>query len=209
MGIHLSVFHELSDDFKVISSAFRLLFLLGISIIGLFLIFRWDAACEYPFSEAGPTEIIQTVLLLLSTVLLFVESYRYQDMRGALILAGGFIGCMLIREQDYFLDMLSHGCWKWPALTLAAGCLIYAGLTLRATISALARFIRWHYFPIFITGIVIVLAYSRLFGMGVLWKTLLPNGEWRIAKNAIEESSELLGYMLITASVLLLHFRKK
>ncbi len=43
----------------------------------------------------------------------------------------------------------------------------------------------------------------------MLWKTLLPDGDWRAAKNAMEESSELLGYALILTSALLLRFGKK
>ena len=208
--IHFSTWRkELLSDLETIVGALRLLFFFGLGIIVLFLIFWWDAHQSRPFVEAGPTEILQTILLLLSTILFFLEARRRSDMRHALILVGGLTGCMLIREQDYFLDMLSHGCWKWPALLLAFGCLSYAGRAFKDSISALAHFIRWRYFPLFLAGIVIVLAYSRLFGIGALWKTLLPDGEWRTAKHAIEESSELLGYSIILGSALLLRLEKK
>ena len=196
------------SDIKTIANALKLLFMLGATIAVLFLIFVWDSRCDAPFIEAGPTELIQTLLLFLCTLFLFLEASRCPDMRNALILTGGLTGCMLIREQDYFLDMISHGFWKWPALILACGCLTCAVVRLRDTISSLAVFIRWRHFPLFITGIVIVLAYSRLFGMSMLWTSLLPDGEWRVAKTAMEESSELLGYALMLASVLLLRFRK-
>lgn len=200
---------ELLSDLKTIAGAFRLLFCLGLGIIVLFFIFWWDARCSRPFTETGPTEIIQTILLALSTGIFFLEARRRPDMGNALILAGGFTGCMLIREQDYFLDMLSHGCWKWPALLLALACLIPACRRFRDTLSGLARLIRWRYFPLLLTGVVIVLAYSRLFGTGVLWKHLLPDEGWRTAKNAVEESSELLGYGLILGSALLLRLEKR
>ena len=200
---------DLLTDLRTIAGAFRLLFLLGLGIIVLFLVFYWDTMCEAPFIEAGPTELVQTLLLLISSALFFLEARRCPDMRGALVLTGGFIGCMLIREQDYYLDMLSHGCWKWPALALAFSCTVYACVTFRATVAALARFVQWRYFTVLLVGLVIVLAYSRLFGMGMLWKSLLPDGEWRTAKNAIEESSELLGYLFICFSALLFRFRKK
>ncbi|WP_295636251.1 hypothetical protein [uncultured Mailhella sp.] len=210
MNIRFSALQDaVLSDIKTITSALKLLFMLGATIAVLFLIFVWDSRCDNPFSEVGPTELIQTLLLSLCTLFLFREAVRCPDMRNALILAGGLTGCMLIREQDYFLDMISHGFWKWPALILAFGCLTCAAVRLRETISSLAVFIRWRHFPLFLTGIVIVLTYSRLFGMSVLWKTLLPGGEWRAAKNAIEESSELLGYALMLTSVLLLRFRKK
>lgn len=196
------------SDIKTITGALKLLFMLGAIIVVLFLIFVWDSRCDNPFSELGPTELIQTLLLSLCTLFLFLEAFRTPDMRNALILTGGFTGCMLIREQDYFLDMISHGFWTWPALMLACGCLVCAAVRLRETLSSLAVFIRWRHFPLFLAGVVIVLTYSRLFGISVLWKALLPGGEWRVAKNAIEESSELLGYALMLTSVLLLRFRK-
>ena len=210
MSIRLSAPKDaLLSDIKSIAGALKLLFLLSAAVITLFFIFWWDSLGSRPFSETGPTEIVQTVLLACCTLLLFLEARRTPEMGNALILAGGLTGCMLIREQDYFLDMLSHGCWKWPALVLAFGCLARAAARLRETMSAAACFVRWRYFPLFVSGMVIVLAYSRLFGMSTLWKALLPDGEWRTAKNAIEESSELLGYAFLLISVLLLRFGKK
>lgn len=210
MNIHFSLSQDaLLSDIKTITEALKLLFFLGVSVAALFLVFREDTLCSKPFSETGPTELVQTGLLFLCTLRLFMESRRRPDMRNALILAGGLTGCMLIREQDYFLDMLVHGFWKWPAICLAAVCLLCTAVRLRETISSLARFIRWRYFPMFLTGIVIVLAYSRLFGMSMLWKPLLPEDSWRTAKNAIEESSELLGYTLMLISACLLRFEKK
>ena len=151
---------DLLSDLRAIAGALRLLFLFGLGIILLFLIFYWDALCSRPFIEAGPTELVQTLFLVLSTALFFLEAHRRREMR-------------------------------W-----------------RATISALACCVRWRDFPVLLVGIVIVLAYSRLFGMGILWDVLIPEEGSRMAKNAMEESSELLGYMFILASALLLRFEK-
>lgn len=199
---------DLAADIKTVAGAFRMLFLLALGVVVLFLIFRWDASCEHPFVEEGPTEIFQSLLLLACTSLLFIEARRNESMRGAMLLAGGFFGCMLIREQDYYLDMISHGCWKWPAIALTLCCTAAAARTPRATLAGLAVFVRKRYFPMLLTGVVIVLVYSRLFGMGSLWNMLLPDVDGRAAKNAIEESSELLGYLLIFASTLLMRSGK-
>ena len=201
--------NDVAADLRNISGALRLLFLLGLGVVALFLVFWSDSVCDHPFTEQGPTEICQTVLLAVSTIFFFLEARRRPDMRGALILAGGFFGCMLIREQDYYFDMVAHGCWKWPAVMLALVCLYPAVSSLRNTIANLSAFVRWRYFPVLLTGVIIVLAYSRLFGMGMIWNTLLPDAEARKEKNAIEESSELLGYLLICFSALLLKKKKK
>jgi len=50
--------------------------------------------------------------------------------------------------------------------------------------------------------VVMLLFYSRLFGMGALWQGLLGEGYIRIFKNAVEETTELLGYTFILAASL-------
>ena len=90
----------LLSDLMIIAGALRQVFFLGLGVLALFFIFQWDAASANPFSEVGPTEFIQSLALGLSTALFFLEARRRPDMRGGLILVGGFIGCMLFREQD-------------------------------------------------------------------------------------------------------------
>lgn len=193
---------KLLSDWLAIARALRLFFLLALLISALFFIFWWDSRCASPFIEKGPTEFIQTGLLILCTAILFFRAYRSPENRRALVLIGGLTGCMLIREQDYFLDILSHGCWKWPALALAFCCIAYACTSLRRTLSGLAAFVQGKSFLLFLAGLAIVLFYSRLFGTTLLWKELIPCGEWRMAKTAMEESSELLGYSFMLLSLL-------
>lgn len=195
---------EIRSDLETVAHALKVLFGFGFGVVLLFFVFWWDARLDSPFAETGPTEIIQSLLLLASSALFFLEARRSPETRNALILAGGFLGCMLIREQDYYFDMIAHGCWKWPAFALAGVCLAQAARSPRQTLAALAKLIRWRYFPFLLSGVVIVLAYSRLFGMSALWNPLLPDGDWRPTKNAVEESSELLGYAFIFSSALLL-----
>ena len=46
-------------------------------------------------------------------------------------------------------------------------------------------------------GLLIVLVYSRLFGMGELWHTIMADHFNRTVKNVVEEGSELWGYALV------------
>src|SRR5690606_28976404 len=50
--------------------------------------------------------------------------------------------------------------------------------------------------------LVLLLVYSRLFGMTTLWHGLLAENYVRVFKNAAEECTELLGYSLIMAAAL-------
>lgn len=194
---------DVCSQLKAIGRAFVLLFGLAFGVITLFLVFLWELQSQPPFTEAGPLEFTQSFLLAASASLYFFEAYRRPDLRPALVLVAGFFTCMLIREQDYFLDFIQHGCWVYPALATAGLCLLYAGLNLRRTLAGLERFVRWKYFPYLLIGVVIVLAYSRLFGMRMVWEALLSDKFTYNAKTAMEESSELLGYLLILTSAVL------
>ena len=109
----------------------------------------------------------------------------------------------------YFLDFIRHGFWVYPALALAFGCIAYACTDLRRTLAGLERFVRWKYFPFLIIGLVIVLAYSRLFGSGYGWKLLLGDRFVYSMKAGVEESSELLGYLFILSSAVLANADKR
>ncbi|MCQ2444235.1 MAG: hypothetical protein MJ061_01905 [Mailhella sp.] len=195
-------------DLGTVAGAARAFFFLCACAAGLFLVFVIDMASSVSFKEYAPTEICQTLLLAACTAILFLEARRRPGMRRALVLAAGLTGCMLIREQDFFLDFIAHGCWKWPALALAGGCLTYACTDVRNTLRGMAELVRHREFPCLAVGLMVVLVYSRLFGMGMLWNGLLgsvagispesAHEAVRLAKTAMEESGELLGYMLIS-----------
>ena len=201
----MSLFSEpaVRSQLKAIGRAFLLLLGLGLGVVLLYLVFIFDAMSNLRVRELGPIELAQSVMLATTTGLYFLEAYRRPALRRAMVLVAGFFGCMLIREQDYFLDFIRHGCWVYPALATAGICLAYACLNLRRTIAGLERFVRWKYFPYLLIGVVIVLAYSRLFGMRMVWEALLSDKFTYNAKTAMEESSELLGYLLILTSAVL------
>ena len=203
-GSQSDIKKNLLDIFK----AAGILCSMGLGVAVLFLVFWWDESCDHPFTEYAPTEIIQSCVLAASIVLFWGQARLRPGMRKALILVCGLLGCMLIREQDYFLDMVTHGFWKWPAFALAAACIAYALATPAATIASMAKLSRDRCIFSLFMGLVIVLAYSRILGTGILWKTLLPGENWRIAKYAVEESSELLGYLIILFSAFLLRGSK-
>ena len=207
----MSIFSEpaVRSQLKAIGRAFLLLCGLCSGVIILYLIFLWDIQINRGFGEVGLIELSQSVMLATTTGLYFLEAYRRPALRRAMVLVAGFFGCMLIREQDYFLDFIRHGFWVYPALALAFGCIAYACTDLRRTLAGLERFVRWKHFPILLIGLVIVLAYSRLFGSSYGWKLLLGKKFIYSMKAGVEESSELLGYLFILASAVLANTDKR
>ncbi len=140
---------------------------------------------------------------LVATVLAFARVARARpDERGFAVLAAGFFASMLIRELDAVWDLLFRGLWSILVAGVAAGSLGYALRQRQSTLAAIARFLRSRASTVMTIGLVLLLIYSRLFGMTALWEGLLADRYVRVVKNAAEECTELLGYTLVMASAL-------
>lgn len=162
------------------------------------------------FTELGFIELSHTTLLTLCALILAYAAWRYPEWR---VLAGvmsmAFAGLM-IRENDQILELwLPHGFWKWPVSILAAG-IVWVFIRHREALMQQARRIA-HTLPmgILIAGFT-TMAFSRFFGRTSFWQAVMEDRYFRVVKTAAEESTELFGIGLLTASVieLFLVFRK-
>jgi hypothetical protein len=152
--------------------------------------------------ETSATEFGQLGLLT-ATALAFIALARGSepDRRFATLVAG-FFGCMLIRESDAYLDLIMDDLWQISVALIAGACLFYALKDWRSTLRSMARFVASRPGLVMILGLVLLLVYSRLFGMSSLWKGMLGDGYQRVFKNAVEEGTEVLGYALILVAAL-------
>lgn len=146
--------------------------------------------------ETSLTETLQEVMLASIAAMFFLSSRRRAAQRGALILIGGFYSCMLIRELDFVFDVVEHGSWVWFALATAAASLALALRAPRGTLEGLVAFVTHRSWLMTASGLLIVLVFSRLFGMHQLWQHLMLDGYNRVVKNIAEEGTELLGYSI-------------
>lgn len=153
--------------------------------------------------EDSYVERAQAVFLLASTLSFVALAVRRLEDRRFAVLAAAFFACMLIREQDALLDgLLFHGAWKYLTTPLALGALVWAACDWRSTLSGLARFVSSRAGAVMVLALVLVLSWSRLFGMTGIWTAVLGDGYVRVVKNVVEETSELLGYTFILAASL-------
>ncbi|MBC8950517.1 MULTISPECIES: hypothetical protein [Xenorhabdus] len=147
--------------------------------------------------EDSLTEIFQELTLLIIAALLFYEVKKNVNLRPALVLMAGFFSCLLIRELDiYFDNLFFHGAWSWFAIPLALVCIGYACKNGWQTLSGLVYFTRHQSYSMMVCGLLCVLVFSRLFGMGALWQGLMDEHFNRTVKNMVEEGCEMLGYAL-------------
>lgn len=181
----------------VLAAAARMLLLscfISAPILLLWVDVQW---LHNAVGEFSATEFSQLVLLAI-TVLGFVHlARRSRDDRRFAVLAAGLFACMLIREVDAVLDLLLDGLWQGLVTLVSVICLIYGLFDWRSMLRGMARLVISRAGVVMIIGLAILLAYSRLLGMGLLWQDLLDDGYLRLFKNAIEESTELLGYVII------------
>jgi hypothetical protein len=153
--------------------------------------------------ENSLVEACQLALLGLSMSAFALLAWRRADDRRFAVLAAVLFACMLIRENDAVFDAaLFHGAWKYLVAPLVIGSVFWALRDTRALLAGIARFLASHAGTMMLLGLAILLCFSRLFGMTEIWAAVLGDGYVRTAKNAIEETGELLGYSVILAASL-------
>nr|WP_241033722.1 hypothetical protein [Vibrio maerlii] len=148
--------------------------------------------------EISITETLEQFSLLVSAFAFFLLSKHRSDTKHAATLIASFFLVMFIRELDFLFDMIAHGSWVYPALAITFAALAYAAKDIRGTINQLAEILRSPYMNILIIGLMLLLVYSRLFGMGNFWKGVMSEHYVRDVKNIAEEGTELLAYLIIS-----------
>jgi hypothetical protein len=152
---------------------------------------------ENNLSEQSLTEVFQQLLLLASVAIFSWSAYKEQESRTFFILVAGFFGCMLLRELDYYFDMIVHGFWFYPTILLASSVIIYSIKNDEFLLRSVRSFGQSKaYFNILI-GLVIIMIFSRLFGSGTLWKEVMNEDYHHIYKTIIQEGLELFGYLFL------------
>ncbi|MFJ3681405.1 hypothetical protein [Pseudomonas sp. NPDC090208] len=172
--------------------------LLRIVLVGLSFGMLWldVAVFKTEILEISFTEISQEMMLFACAMLFWLAPGSPSE-HGFKMLAGGFFACLLMRELDGLFDPISHSAWCWPFSHIALICIVKAFRSGRRndTFEARAAFTRTPMFGSLSTGLG-VLIFSRIFGMGSLWRTILSEGYARLAKTAVEEGVELLTYSM-------------
>lgn len=72
-----------------------------------------------------------------------------------------------------------------------------AGAGRARLLEQLAAFSRTSGFSLLLAGFLVVVVYSQILGQKELWLAVLDPDSYRPVKDLVEESSELLGYLLM------------
>lgn len=159
--------------------------------------------------EISATEIVQEMVLFAVSALFFWQVARHPALRGGMMLIGGFFGCMFIRELDAAFDLIYHGSWVYFASLLALFCIVRAAFTPKTTLRGLSAFLAHPACHYMVCGLVLVLVFSRVFGMNAIWKVVMEGEYVRAVKNIVEEGTEFMGYVLCLGSAVAFIRRKE
>ncbi len=151
------------------------------------------------FTEYGLVEWAQEALLFLAAAMYGYLGLRSNDTFYQLV--SGFLLCMFIRELDFLFDFIKHGAWQYVAIAAAAVCIYRVSRSgIRKICDDLCSGIDSRSFFWLFIGLIVVLVFSRLFGMNLFWRSCLGDHFMYDVKRAIEEFTELWGYLLIMTS---------
>jgi hypothetical protein len=148
-------------------------------------------------SEYSPVEMIQAIILGVCGVIMGWVAKYCPSQRPIAFLLGGMALVFLIRELDYFLDrFLVDNLWQVLAVIVGALISAYTYRQRRRLRIALARIWPSPGLTFLFCGSVILFAFVRFVGHELLWMSILGDAYQHVAKVAIEEFIELIGYFL-------------
>jgi len=152
---------------------------------------------ENNLSERSLTEVFQQLLLLASMGIFSWSASKVEGSRTLFVLIAGFFACMLLRELDYYFDMIVHGFWFYPTIILASLVIAYAIKNNTTLVASVREFSQTNAYFNILVGLVIIMIFSRLFGSGTLWKEVMNDDYHHIYKTIIQEGLELFGYLFV------------
>lgn len=157
-----------------------------------------DHDVHWLMRDDGPVEIAQLLAALFTALLFYLlsrERARTADLL-RFFSALSLIACA--RELDnYTLVLGSRDGYKWMAMLPLAWALTIMVRARGRLLDQLAAFSRTSGFSLLLAGFLIVVVYAQILGQKALWMQVLPVDIYRPVKELVEESSELLGYLLM------------
>ncbi len=152
---------------------------------------------QFGTSEYSPIEIIQPIIIAVCGLLMLWVAEYCPSQRPIAIPFGGLALAFMIRELDYFLDrFLLDNLWQVLIGIPAAFVIVYTYRSRKRLKIAWARVWPSPGLALLFAGAVILFAFVRLVGHEPLWMSLLGDDYRRVAKLAVEEFIELIGYFL-------------
>lgn len=132
--------------------------------------------------ELSVTETLQLVMLAIASWSFFSLSKQQPQLKHAAILIAGFFAVLIIRETDYWTDMIHHGSWVFPALAVTALACAKAYQGGKGTMNEMATILTVPHMKLLVGAVMLLLVFSRLYGMGSFWQQVMDENYIRDVK---------------------------
>jgi hypothetical protein len=153
------------------------------------------------FDELGPVEILETVFALSAAIGFLLAGRKDPSKTACSVLLASLFFCAFVRESDYLLDTLvGRHAWEIGVAAILIGAAFYTVRHFRDVYVSVLKFIQLPSFGILLSGLLVLIVFSRLFGYGPFWKAIMDNASYRTVKTIVEEGVEQMGYFLIFVS---------
>jgi hypothetical protein len=148
-------------------------------------------------SEFSPIEHIQAAILLACGMMQVLVARNCPPQRPIALLFAGLALIFLIRELNYFFDLIVvDNLWQILIALIAATLIVY---TNRHWLRFRIAWLRVWPSPglvLLYAGTIVIFVFVPIVGRESLWMALMGDQYMRIVKLAVEEMTELLGYLL-------------
>lgn len=148
-------------------------------------------------SEMSLTELLQSTLIFASAGMFAGLAYRDANSRGCFIAVTTLFACMFIRENDAILDHIRHGFWVVPAGIVAICGATWSYFNKTSLLNPFLRYFTDRQVTFIYIGFLLLMVFSRLFGTGSLWQSIMGAEYNASVKTVVQEGLELLGYAFI------------
>ena len=167
-------------------------------------IFMYDASGSLhegqKFTEYSLTELSQEIIFLIASVFFFIAAYKFEDSRPISILFGGFTMVAFCREFDFLTDSINSSFWGVTSGIVILTVFAISWKYWKNLTKSYYEYYDSKAFAYMISGVLVTFLFSRLFGKGDFWKTIMEDHYIRSVKNAGEECVEVMGDILILIS---------
>lgn len=153
---------------------------------------------DHVFKEDGPLEWVEFSLVSVTAFILLLNARTHVHYTVVLYLCGLLAIFAAIRELDHFLDqLLFDGAYKLINGPILLLCGYLAWRHRRSLPGSIRDFSHTPSFCLFLAGTFLVVLFAQVLGQKEIWMALMGDGYTRSVKAAVEEISEILGYLII------------
>lgn len=154
------------------------------------------------YSEQSLTEWLESGYALLSGLVFIAVARLSATLRPVAVMLAALCLMMFIREGDFFLDRIFDGAWQVLVTLVLITTVLYLWRQPHSIANSIREFARLPSAGILLSGFLVLFVFSRLFGRGSFWQSVMGDDYVRVVKNIAEEGTEIMGYGLIAIAAI-------